>query len=194
MNTAIYLRVSTTGKDSASQEPDLERWAAANATESKWYPDYFSGKTMDRPGWARLEADMRAGKVDRIVVWRLDRLGRTAGGLTALFVEMQKRGVELVSVREGLELSTSAGRLMADLFASVALYETEVRAEPILAGQKTARAKGKKWGGSKPGRPLKVTPEDRELALRLKSEGKKIAAIARAVGLSRNTVYKILKG
>jgi DNA invertase Pin-like site-specific DNA recombinase len=192
MKTAIYLRVSTTGQDTASQEPDLERWAAAQGVETIWYRDHFSGKTMDRPGWNRLEADLRAGKVAQIVVWRLDRLGRTARGLTNLFAELNERGVGLVSQREGLDLSTPAGRLMAHVLASVAQYETEVRAERILAGQQAARAAGKTWGGSQPGRYIKATPEAREIVKRLKAEGKKVSTICRAVGLSRPTVYKIL--
>jgi DNA invertase Pin-like site-specific DNA recombinase len=82
---------------------------------------------------------------------------------------------------------------MANILAGVAAYETEVRAERILAGQQAARARGVRWGGSKKGRRLKVTAEQVQTILRLESESKKIAAIARATGLSRPTVYNILK-
>jgi DNA invertase Pin-like site-specific DNA recombinase len=84
---AIYVRVSTRRQDTKSQEPDLQRWVAAFAGGSPvvWYRDKATGKTMDRPGWKRLEADMRAGKIGVLACWRLDRLGRTASGLTALF-------------------------------------------------------------------------------------------------------------
>ena len=76
---AIYLRVSSRRQDTRSQEPDLKRWADAYADAPvKWYTDKFTGKTMDRPGWKRLEADIIAGRLSKIVVWRLDRLGRTA--------------------------------------------------------------------------------------------------------------------
>jgi DNA invertase Pin-like site-specific DNA recombinase len=109
---AIYLRVSGNGQDTKSQEPDLERWAKAQEGEVRWYRDKFTGKSMDRPGWNKLEADIKAGKVSAVVVWRLDRLGRTAAGLTALFVELQDRKVNLVSMKEGLDLSTPAGRLI----------------------------------------------------------------------------------
>jgi len=78
---AIYMRVSSRQQDTRSQEPDLKRWAEAYAdTPVKWYTDKFSGKTMDRPGWRRLEADMIAGMVSKIVVWRLDRLGERGRG------------------------------------------------------------------------------------------------------------------
>lgn len=128
-----------------------------------------------------------------MAVWRLDRLGRTAKGLTALFDELTELNVRLVSLRDGLDLSTAAGRLMANVLASVAAYETEVRAERILAGQAAARAKGKTWGGSEKGRRIKVNDEQIRLIHRMKAEGDKVAAIARATGLSRPTIYDVLK-
>jgi DNA invertase Pin-like site-specific DNA recombinase len=192
-HTAIYLRVSKrNGQDVRSQLPDLERWATAQDQPVKFYRDKFTGKTMDRPGWKRLQKALESGEVSRIVVWRLDRLGRTAKGLTALFADLQARGIGLVSLKDGLDLSTPAGRLMANVLASVAQFETEVRAERIMAGQAAARAAGKTWGGGKPGRRVKVTPEAEETILRMKAEGRKIAAISRAVGLSRPTVYAVL--
>ena len=136
---------------------------------------------------------MRAGNVTSIVVWRLDRLGRTASGLTALFDELLTRKVNLVSLKDGVDLSTPAGRLMANVLASVAQFETECRAERVKAGQDVALAKGKKWGGSKAGERTKVTPTQRRIIHQLKSEGSTVSAIAKAVNLSRPTVYKVLE-
>lgn len=82
---------------------------------------------------------------------------------------------------------------MANVLASVAAYETEVRAERVLAGQAAARAAGKRWGGSKKGRRLKVTTEQVAIIERMHAEQTKIAAIARATGLSRPTIYAVLK-
>jgi DNA invertase Pin-like site-specific DNA recombinase len=189
---ALYVRVSSNLQDTKSQEPELERWAAAQGQSVKWYRDKATGKTMDRPGWNKLEADIRAGEVAAIVCWRLDRLGRTAKGLTALFQTIQDRHVGLVSIREGLDLSTPAGRLMAHVLASVAQYETEVRGERVAAGQAVARANGKRWGGSKPGKRKKVTRTQTKMIQRMKQEGEAIAAIAQAVGLSRPTIYSVL--
>jgi DNA invertase Pin-like site-specific DNA recombinase len=90
---------------------------------------------MDRRGWNRLMDAVRAGKASRVVCWRLDRLGRTAKGLTALFDELLERKVNLVSLRDGIDLNTAASRLMAHVLASVAQYETEVPAEQVRAGQ-----------------------------------------------------------
>jgi len=82
--------------------------------------------------------------------------------------------------------------LIANVLASVAAYENEVRSERILAGQEAARAAGKRWGGSAKGRRVKVTEEQAETIHRLREERKAVAAIARAVGLSRPTVYSVL--
>jgi DNA invertase Pin-like site-specific DNA recombinase len=191
---AVYLRVSTRRQDTRSQEPDLQRWveAFADGTPVVWYSDKASGKTMDRPGWNRLEADIEAGRVTTVVVWRLDRLGRTASGLTALFERLQFLKINLVSLKDGVDLSTPAGRLIANVLASVAAYENEVRSERIVAGQQAARSEGKRWGGSQKGRRIKVTTEQVEMVKRLKQEATPVAAIARATGLSRPTVYSVL--
>lgn len=192
--TAVYVRVSTKRQGTISQEADLKRWAAAQGEEAAtWYRDKFTGKTLDRPGFERLLAAIREGKVDRVVIWRLDRLGRTATGLTALFEELRAARVNLVSLKDGLDLETAAGRLMANVLASVAAFETEVRAERVLAGQASAREAGVRFG-----RPagihtrIKVTDEQAAQVKRLKAEGQPVAGIARATGLSRPTVYGIL--
>lgn len=189
---AIYLRVSSKQQNTASQEPDLKRWAATQTEPVKWYTDKFTGKTMDRPAWNELEKAITSGKVSQLVVWRLDRLGRTAKGLTALFDDLRHRRVNLVSLKDGLDLSTAAGRLMANVLASVAQYETELRAERVLAGQAVARAKGKTWGGSQPGKRKKVTPTQERMIRRMKADGEPITAIAHAVKLSRPTIYDVL--
>ena len=104
-HVAIYARVSTRRQDTRSQEPDLKRWCEAfgDGAPVKWYRDKASGKSMDRPGWKRLEAAIDSGKVSKLVVWQLDRLGRTASGLTALFEKLQQRRVTLISIRDGLD-------------------------------------------------------------------------------------------
>jgi DNA invertase Pin-like site-specific DNA recombinase len=193
-HTAIYLRVSSKAQDHASQLPDLERWIAAHDGAVQWYRDKFTGKTMDRPGMEKLLTDLRAGLVERIVVWRLDRLGRTTKGLCQLFDELTERKVDLVSLKDGFSLASPAGRLHARILASVAEYETEIRTERVAAGQAVARRKGKKWGGSKPGWRWKVTDEQLTAIAEMKAAGRKIAQIARVTGLSRPTIYRVLRG
>ncbi len=191
---AIYIRVSSERQDLRSQKPDLEKWALAYADGRPvvWYSDKASGRNMDRPGWRKLEAAIQAGDVETVVCWRLDRLGRTASGLTALFDDLQRRKIGLVSVRDGLDLSTAAGRLMANVLASVASYENEVRSERIVAGQQAARAGGKTWGGSTGDKRRAATTEKADTVRKLKLEGKSVAAISRVVGLSRPTIYAVL--
>jgi DNA invertase Pin-like site-specific DNA recombinase len=193
-STAVYLRISSKRQDTASQEPDVRRYLVANGLEgAPIYRDKFTGRTMDRPGFQKLLAAIRGGEVKNIIVWRLDRLGRTAKGLSDLFAELNARKVNLVSLRDGLDLSTPAGRLMGHVLASVAEYETEVRAERVLAGIEAARERGVRLG-----RPagvhtlLKVTPEQITQVRRLSGEGQGVTRIALAVGLSRPTVYRIL--
>ena len=191
---AIYCRVSTKAQDTTSQEADLHRWVMNNAGDAPvvWYRDKFTGKTMERPGWSKLEKAMADGQVSKLICWRLDRLGRTAKGLTALFDELPRCKVRLVSLKDGLDLGTAAGRLMANVLASVAQFETEVRAERVLAGQAKARAAGKTWGGSAKGRLLSITEEQVAQVLRLNREGVAKSAIARATGVSRPTVYRLI--
>lgn len=192
----IYARVSSRKQDQASQLPDLERYAKQVEVEGEevtWYRDKLTGKTMDRPGWNTLEAAIRSGKLTRVVVWRLDRLGRTSSGLTALFDEFVNRKVNLVSIRDGIDLFTPAGRMMAGVLASVAQYETEVRSERSMAGQAVARANGKQMGRPQGiSTPIKVNDEQRAIVKRLYQEKQSVSSISRTVQLARNTVYKII--
>src|SRR5262249_23926352 len=97
--------------------------------------------------------------VCKVVVWRLDRLGRTAKGLTALFEELVAMKVDFVSLEDGIDLRTPAGRLIANVLASVASYGTEIRAERIAAGIAAKRDRGEPWGNGRPkGTPNKLTP------------------------------------
>jgi DNA invertase Pin-like site-specific DNA recombinase len=191
---AIYLRVSSRKQDHRSQKPDLERWAAAQALSVVWYKDTFTGKTMDRPGWQKLQAAIERGEVATVACWRLDRLGRTARGLTALFADLQQRGINLVSLREGIDLSTPAGRMLANMLASVAQFETECRAERVLAGQAAARDRGVTWGGRTEGTRTKAVAEKADAICKLAKAGESVAAISRAVGVSRPTVYAVVRG
>jgi len=193
MATGIYLRVSSHKKqDTRSQEPDLTTWAKAQHDEVHWYRDQFTGTTMQRPGLNRLLANVATGKINRLCVWRLDRLGRTAAGLITLLDDLQAKNVGFVSLREGFDISTPAGRLMAGVLASVSAYETEVRKERQLAGIAKAKADGKTWGGRKTGTRVKLTLEKEQLIQRLHADGATVASIARNVGLTRKTVYRAL--
>jgi DNA invertase Pin-like site-specific DNA recombinase len=191
-HVAIYVRVSSKRQDLASQLPDLEAWAAAQRTECRFYRDKFTGKTLDRPGWLKLQAALDRGEVSKVVCWRLDRLGRTAKGLTALFADLTERGIALVSLKDGIDLSTAAGRMLANVLASVAQFETELRAERVRAGQAAAKAAGKSIGGRRAGTRVRLTIEKERAVRQLHKAGTPITEIARSLQLSRPTVYAAL--
>jgi len=194
--TAIYVRVSSKAQSTESQIPDLERWVSSQGDtigRVQWFLETHTGKTMNRPQWNKLQTAIEENKVSRLVVWRLDRLGRTASGLTRLFEELQKRKVQFESVKDRIDLSTTAGRLIANVLASVASYETEVRGERVSAGQAVAKANGKRWGGSRKGRLHKINIEQVQQVVKMKNEGYKISVIARTVRIDRPSVYRILK-
>ena len=193
-STAIYVRVSSKEQSHASQLPDLERWVAAHDGACTWFKDTFTGRTMSRPGMEKLMAELHACHLERIVVWRLDRLGRTTKGLCELFEDLQERKVDLVSLKDGFSLASPAGRLHARILASVAEYETEVRTERVLAGQSVARKRGQKWGGSKKGWRWKVSEEVKEEILRMRAAGNSVSQISRITNLSRPTIYGVLGG
>jgi len=193
-HTALYLRVSSESQDVKSQLPDLKRWAKAFDVEPEIYQDTASGKSMDRPEWKRLEDDIRTGKIRTLVVWRIDRLGRTASGLTALFDDLKRYGVNLISLKDGVDLSTPAGTMMANVLASVAQFEREVRAERQAAGIALAKENGVYDGfGRKAGSLNKKNMRKPQRAVELKNKGFKVTEIAEALGVSRPTVYAYLK-
>lgn len=191
---AIYIRISTATQKQDSQEHELKQWVNANCSgKVRWYRDTFTGVTLQRPAMEHLLDDLRSGRLDQLVVWRLDRLGRTASGLTKLFEELQSRRVRFVSIKDAIDLATPAGRLIANVLASVASYETEVRAERIQAGITAAKAQGKKWGGSTKGRLLKTTTEQVKAIVKMKADGERISTIVRTVNVSWPTVYRVLQ-
>lgn len=188
MTTAVYIRVSSLEQVTASQDREVTRWLKKeDITDFERYVDHETGTKMKRPAIDRLMSDINAGKIDRIVIWRMDRLGRTAAGLTALFETLNAKCVTLVSIRDHFDLATPSGRLMANVLASVAQFETEVRRERQMAGIAVAKTKGK-YKGRKPG-SYKSKPYK---AHRMKERGFSVTEIARQLNVSRFTIHKYL--
>jgi DNA invertase Pin-like site-specific DNA recombinase len=131
MKTAVYVFVSSNkGQDTKNQDPDLQTWAKAQAGEVE---DKFTGTTMERPGLEKLLADERAGKVGKLCCWRMDRMGRTAKGLMTLLDELQGLGIGFVSLREGFDQATPAGRLMAAVLANESRLPSAVSEHSALS-------------------------------------------------------------
>lgn len=196
MFVAIYARVSSKTQDVAAQQADLERRAdllAAEGKQVRWFTDTWTGKSLNRPGWNAIHEAIRAGKCEGVVVWRLDRLGRTAAGLTALFEELTRLNVNLISIRDAIDLQTPSGRLMANVLASVAAFETEVRSERQAAGIAAAKAAGRRVGGGKAGRMNKKTEERMAVVKDLVENHVSINKIAKITQLNKRTVRAIIE-
>ena len=203
---AIYIRTSTKKQDTRSQDQELTAWAATQTEPVKTYTDKATGKNFNRPGWESLWQDVLAGKVSKLVVWRLDRLGRTVAPLTAILDELEARKVGFVSLKDGFDASTPAGRLCRNVLASVAQFETEIRSERQTAGIQAAKRQMEEqgqrktrsgrivqsWSPREAGTPRKLTPEVLTALKEMVKAGKPKAEIARLLGLSRITVYRAL--
>jgi DNA invertase Pin-like site-specific DNA recombinase len=196
MTTAIYVRVSSGGQDTASQDRDLKAWVTTQQDEFEFYRDKATGTMMSRPAMDRLMKDIVSGKITKVVVWRLDRLGRTAQGLLEFFEELKWIKCGFFSLRDAIDLSTASGRLLMGVLAVVAQFETEVRSERQRAGIDAIREKngGKcTWGGRRPGTRIKVTIEKETAILEMRAAKKPISEIARVTELTRPTVYRVIR-
>jgi DNA invertase Pin-like site-specific DNA recombinase len=189
---AIYARVSSSGQDLAAQEPDLLAWVGqyADGCEVVWYRDSATGATFGRPGMEALEGAVRSRRVDAIVVWRLDRLGRTAAQTLAFLSLLDEVGVQFTSIRDGFDARSATGRLLRTILAGFAEYEREVISERIRAGISAAKAQGKHWGGRRPGYRPTLTPSRLQVIQTLLDAGTSKTEIAKQLRISRSTVYQ----
>lgn len=185
--------MSSKTQSTKAQQAELAKWSDSRPLNVKWFTDVATGSDMNRPGWNNLMIGIRQGSIKQVVIWRLDRLGRTASGLTKLFDELNSRGINLISLKDGLDLSTAAGRLMANVLASVAQFEREIRQERQSIGIAKAKSEGKKWGGSKAGVRKKVTDTQIRLIKGMFKDGESKSMIAKTLHLSRPTIYQVLR-
>src|SRR5258708_22397490 len=179
-------RVGYAGIASASQNLDGQTDALNAAGCEKICPETASGKLAERPELTLCLGYLRAG--DTLVVWRLDRLGRWFRHLVETVNALADRGVAFASRHEGIDTTTSTGRLVFDIFAALAEFERELIVERAAVGRAAARARGRVGG-----RPAKLSPAQVALA-RAQYEARDItvAEIARALGVRRGTIYPAL--
>src|SRR5215831_2677268 len=147
---ALYSRVSTTNH---SQDPELQlRELREYAGSRGWviaeeYVDHgVSGTKASRPSLNRLMADAHRRKVDAVLVWKLDRFGRSLRHLVNAIAEFEALGVAFISLRDNLDLSTPSGRLMFQIIGAMAEFERALIQERVRAGLRNAKAKGKRIG------------------------------------------------
>lgn len=174
-----YVRVSTD-----DQNLDLQKDALLQARVEKTYEDKASGKNLDRPQLAECLRSLRQG--DTLIVWHLDRLGRSVKDLIALINELRERGIQFVSLTEAIDTTTPMGEFIFHITAALAELERSIIRERTRAGLASARARGRKGG-----RPRKLN--DREWrAVRTLVDAREltIAEIAAQYGVSPATIYR----
>ncbi|KHJ74167.1 recombinase family protein [Rhodococcus sp. Chr-9] len=176
-----YIRVSTVAQTLEQQQAALE----ANGVE-KTFSDTMSGARDDRPGLAQLLEYVREG--DTVVVWKLDRLGRNTLHILEVVRTLTDRGVTLVSITDGIDSSTAAGRMVIGVLASMAEFERELVKERTALKREAARRNGTRFG-----RRRKVE-DDRMIATarRMKADGHTGRDVAKYLGVSRATLYRLL--
>lgn len=172
-----YARVST-----EDQNLELQLDALKQAGAEKVFTDKVSS-VKNRPGLEEALAYVRQGDV--LVVWKLDRLGRTVKGLIDLVASLQERGVQFRSLTDGIDTSTPAGRFFFHVMAALAEMERELIRERTNAGLASARARGRK-GGRKP----KMSESKLAAAKQLLDAGRPAQEVADNLGVSRATLYR----
>jgi DNA invertase Pin-like site-specific DNA recombinase len=175
-----YARVSTVGQTLEQQSEAL-----TSAGAGKIFHDIMSGARDDRPGFAECMRYLREG--DTLIVWRLDRLGRNMRSIINTLHELTERGVTVRSLHDGVDTSTSTGRMVAGILMSIAEYERELVRERTALKLEHARKSGRKFG-----RPAKLTSDQAALAQRMKANGETAATICRTLGIGRTTLYRYL--
>jgi DNA invertase Pin-like site-specific DNA recombinase len=176
-----YARVST-----LEQDPALQHDALLAAGCQRIFVDMASGKLESRPGLDDLLEQARP--FDTVVVWRLDRLGRSLRHLLQTVAALESRGLAFVSLTESIDTSTPGGRLVFHLFGALAEFERDLIRERTMAGLASARARGRTGG-----RPTVWTEEKlRTARVMFDSRDHDVASIARVLGVSRASVYRAL--
>jgi DNA invertase Pin-like site-specific DNA recombinase len=147
VKVAVYARVSTHDQTAENQLIELRRYVRARGWSAVEYVDEgVSGAKDRRPALDRLVADVRRHRVEAVVCWRLDRLGRNLRHLVMLLDDWQSRGVAFVTLGEGIDTSTPAGRLVAGVLGSIAEFERARLQERVRAGLARVRAQGRRPG------------------------------------------------
>src|SRR5215471_13846310 len=146
---ATYARVSTSGgqQDPEMQLRELREYAKhREMTIAGEYVDRMTGSKDSRPALNRLRADACRRKFDAVLIWKLDRFGRSLRHLVNALAELEALGIAFVSLRDNLDLSTPSGRLMFQIIGAMAEFERALIQERVKAGLRNARAKGKRLG------------------------------------------------
>jgi DNA invertase Pin-like site-specific DNA recombinase len=183
---ALCARVSTVN---GHQDPEMQlREMREYASRRGWeivgeYVDRLSGSKESRPALNRLMADAKQRKFDVIVVWKLDRFARSLKHLVLALAEFESLGVEFVSLRDNLDLTTPSGRLMFQIIGAMAEFERALIQERVKAGLRNAKAKGRTLG-----RPRRIVDAHKIAGLR--AQGASWRTISDDLGVGVATLYR----
>lgn len=177
-----YARISTD-----DQKADLQIAALKKADCDYIFTDTASGTTSTRPELTRCLASLRAG--DMLIVWKLDRLGRSLSHLVAVLSDLQGKGVAFLSLTEAIDTESAAGRLMGHMLGALAEFERALIVERTQVGLKAAKSRGQKLGR----RPA-LSADQRLHARELLNKGDSPTAVAKLLNVCRATLYNSLKG
>ena len=189
MKVGIYARVSTIdkGQDVGMQLRELETYAKARGwtVQDRYLDEGVSGSKTRRPGLDRLLSACRRRQVDVVLVWRLDRLGRSLKHLIMMLDELQNLGVAFVVLHEQIDCTTATGQLMLHLLGAFAEFERALIRERVKAGLAHAQSKGQQLGRPR----LKIDPAR---VGSLRKDGRSIRQIAQTLHISPASVHKTL--
>jgi DNA invertase Pin-like site-specific DNA recombinase len=191
IRVALYARVSTLNhhQDPELQLAELREYCLRRGWQSvaEYVDKGVSGSKESRPALNRLMADAKQRKFDVIVVWKLDRFARSLKHLVVALAEFESLGVEFVSLKDNLDLTTASGRLMFQIIGAMAEFERSLIQERVRAGLRNAKAKGKVLG-----RPKRIVDKARIASLR--SAGASWRAISDDLGVGVATLYRASAG
>ena len=187
MNVALYVRISTSDQNASMQEDELRAYCEKRALKVVGeYQDTISGAKDSRPALQCLLADARARKFDAIVVWKIDRFGRSLRHLVNTLADLEALGVAFISLRDGLDFTTPSGKLQFHVLAAVAEFERSLISERVRAGMKTAIRRGKRCG-----RPR--TSVEAVRVREMRASGASWAEIANALGVPRTVCQRAVR-
>ena len=179
-----YMRVSS---DSNRQITDLQHDAllAVGVDARHIFEDHASGTQDDRPGLASALAFVQPGDV--LVVWKLDRLGRSLSHLLSIIATLKAKQIAFRSLTEGMDTTTASGELLFHIFGALAQYERDLTKERVLAGLNAARQRGRIGG-----RPRAIAQEKLDAIVEALNNGMSKAAVCRNFGVKRTTLIETL--
>jgi DNA invertase Pin-like site-specific DNA recombinase len=192
MNAALYARISTRdkGQDPEMQLVELREFATKRGWQiaGEFVDIGVSGSKDSRPQLDVMMRLAKARKLDVIAVWKLDRFGRSLRHLVDAVAELKAVGCAFVSLRDNLDLTTPAGRMMFHVIGAMAEFERELIRERVKAGLAHARSKGQELG-----RPKVRRDHDRDAKIirRMRSDGDSYGEIAGALGRTKSDIYRV---